>query len=387
MTRRSFLSASAAAMASVSFGATHVHAAGADQPVSATSEAQGGDVLVPASPGPKIGVAVVGLGKFAVGQILPAFAHSHGARPTALVSGDAQKAKAVAAHYGIDPKNLYSYHNYDALVDNPSVDAVFIVLPNALHAEYSVRAAQAGKHVLCEKPMATTVEDCERMIEASRAAKRKLMIAYRVRHEPYNQTMIAWSREKKYGPVQLIVSDTVMDVGGAQQWRLDPALSGGGSLVDIGIYSLNATRYLTGEEPIEINAMQHSNSGDPRFAKVEESILFQLRFPSGAMANCSSSYGVSTVNRYRVIGTKGWYGLDPATSYTDLQLYHSADGKGVQQLRLPQVNHVAAEMDHLAKCIRDNVTPLTPGEEGLRDVRLMQAIYRAAAGRETVRLI
>jgi predicted dehydrogenase len=254
LSRRQFLGAGAAAVLASSAGSAWGKAGAAKSgvPVSATAAASNGP-MIPGPPGRKLGIAVVGLGKFAVGEILPAFKHAEWARPTALVSGDAAKAQAIAAVYGIDSRNIYSYQNYDSLKDNPDVDAVFIVLPNALHAEYSVRAAQAGKHVLCEKPMATTPEDCQRMIEASKAAHRKLMIAYRVRYEPYNQTMIAWSRAQKYGPTQLVLADTVMNIGGAKQWRLDPALSGGGSLVDIGIYSLNATRYHTGEEPVVIN--------------------------------------------------------------------------------------------------------------------------------------
>ncbi|HET6346120.1 MAG TPA: Gfo/Idh/MocA family oxidoreductase, partial [Myxococcota bacterium] len=275
--------------------------------------------------------------------------------------------------------------NYDSLRDNPDVDAVFIVLPNALHAEYTVRAAQAGKHVLCEKPMATTPEDCQRMIDACRSANRKLMIAYRVRYEPYNQTMIAWSRAKKYGDVQFVLSDTIMDVGGAKQWRLDPALSGGGSLIDVGIYSLNATRYLTGEEPAEINALSYTNPKESRFSKVEESIAFQLRFPSGVLANCTSSYGTAQVNRYRVVGQKGWHGLEPATLYRGLQLWHGHDDV-VERVHLPEVNHVAKEMDHFAGCVFEDKTPLTPGEEGLKDVRLILKIYEAAKARETLRV-
>ena len=270
-TRRDFLTAAGGALAAAGLASADADPPGdkADapnpavgKPVSDTAEAQGGTPKVPGPPPKRLGYAVVGLGKLALGEVLPAFALTERCRPAALVSGDRDKARAVADHYGIDPKSIYDYKDFDAIRDNPAVDVVYVILPNALHEEFTVRAAGAGKHVLCEKPMATTVEACQAMIAACDKAGRKLMIAYRVHYEPYNQKMIEMCRQQVYGPIQFIVSDTLMEVGGAKQWRLDPKLSGGGSLVDIGIYSLNATRYLTGEEPAEINAIQWSNPKD-----------------------------------------------------------------------------------------------------------------------------
>jgi len=340
---------------------------------------------VPEPPGRKLGFAVVGLGSLAINQILPAFARAEKSRVVALVSGHPEKAKKLAARYGVSPKSIYDYQGYDALRDNPEVDVVYVVLPNSMHAEYTIRAHQAGKHVLSEKPMATTPADCQAMIDAARKARRKLMVAYRCRYEPFNQEMIRMARERELGPVKLVVADHGFNIGDPTQWRLKKALAGGGSLMDIGIYSLQAARYVTGEEPVEIAAMSYTTPGDERFKEVEEAIDFQLRFPSGALANCSSSYGYAGVNRYRVIATKGWFELEPATSYSGLRM-RVRRGNVLEERSLPQRDHFALEMDHLSDCVMDGKEPLTPGEEGLRDLKLMTAIYEAARSGKTVKL-
>ncbi len=392
LSRRQFVGATSAALAGLpmagllgsSLGAGNAFAGvPIGQPVSATDAQTGASVIVPGPPPKKLRYAIVGLGKFGVGTILPAFAGSQRSQPTALVSGDRNKARAIAAQYHIHPKNIYDYKNYDDIINNPEIDAVYIILPNSLHAEYTVRAAQAGKHVLCEKPLATSVGDAERMIAACKKADVKLMTAYRSQYEVYNRTLIQWTQEKKYGPAQMIVADHNMDIGGAKQWRLDPILSGGGSLVDIGVYSLNATRYLTGEEPIEINAMTHKDAQDSRFKHVEQTIAFQLKFPSGVLANCSSSYSMPFFNRYHVVASNGWYGLNPATAYHGQRLHHGA-GETFQETRIKHNNQFAAMMDHFAKCVHHDIQPRTGGEEGLQDVRLMQLIYQAAEARETI---
>ena len=335
--------------------------------------------------GRKLGWAIVGLGSLAINQILPAFARAEKSRVVALVSGHPDKAKKLAARYGVAEKSVYDYQSYDALRQNPEVDVVYVVLPNSMHAEYTIRAHQAGKHVLCEKPMATTPADCQAMIDAARKADRKLMVAYRCRYEPFNQEMIRMAREQELGPVKVVVADHGFNIGDPKQWRLNKALAGGGSLMDIGIYSLQAARYVTGEEPVEIAAMSHSTPGDERFKEVEETINFQLRFPSGVLANCTSSYGFSGQNRYRVITTKGWFELEPATSYTGLRM-RVRRGNVLEERSLPQRDHFALEMDHLSECVMSEKQPLTPGEEGLRDLKLMMAIYEAARSERTVKL-
>jgi predicted dehydrogenase len=223
------------------------------------------------------------------------------------------------------------------------------------------------------------------MIDAARKTNRKLMIAYRCRYEPYNQEAIRISRSHEMGPTQMILADTGFAIGDPNQWRLTKKLGGGGSMMDIGIYALNASRYLTGEEPTEVNAMIHSTPGDPRFREVEEHVTFQLRFPSGILANCSSSYGYFHQSHFRVMGTEARLVMDPATWYSGLRMYKE-QGNIVETIDLPVVDHFAAEMDHMSDCVMQNKEPLTPGEEGLRDITLIQAIYRAAQSSQTVKL-
>jgi predicted dehydrogenase len=340
---------------------------------------------VPDAPGRKLGWAVVGLGSLAVNQILPAFAKCEKSKVVALVSGHPDKANKLALRYGVDLKKIYNYQNYDQLRDNPEVDVIYIVLPNGMHAEYTVRGLQAGKHVLSEKPMANTPADCQHMIDAGRKANRKLMVAYRCRYEPYNQEAIRMAREQELGPVKVIVADHGFNIGDPTQWRLNKTLAGGGSLMDIGIYSLQAARYISGEEPSEINAMMYSTPGDPRFKEVEETINFQLRFPSGVLANCTSSYGYSGQNRYRAVTTKGWFELEPATIYSGLRMYVHHDNTTEERV-LPVRDHFALEMDHMSSCVMENKEPLTPGEEGLRDLAIMTGIYEAARTGKTVKL-
>jgi len=355
--------------------------------------ALGGAALAPrafpqqpaAADGRQIGYAVVGLGRIAQGQVLPAFVKCQRSRVTGLVSGDPAKAARLAAQYGVNPKNIYNYQNYDQMSSNPEIQAVYIALPNGMHAEYATRAAQAGKHALSEKPMANTVEECRAMIDACRSASRKLMVAYRVRYEPHNLTASRLVREGQIGTLKTFVGDIGFNIGDPAQWRLNAKLAGGGSLMDVGIYMLQAARYISGEEPVEINAQMFSPAGDPRFKEVEDNILFQLRFPSGVLANCSSSYGHAGVNRYRAVGTKGWVDLEPATSYTGLRLRVRRGGI-IEEHTLPQADHFAAEMDHFSEAILNNTEIRTPGEEGLQDVKLMMAIYQAARTGRSVRV-
>jgi predicted dehydrogenase len=340
---------------------------------------------VPEPPGKKLGWAIVGLGSLSINQILPAFAECEKSKVVAFVSGHPEKANKLALRYGVNPKNIYNYQNYDSIKDNPDVDIIYIVLPNGMHAEYTVRGFQAGKHVLCEKPMANTPAECQQMIEAGKKANRKLMIAYRCRYEPYNQEAIRIARSTELGPTQMITADAGFNIGEPNQWRLNKKLAGGGSLMDIGIYALNATRYLTGEEPVELNAMSYTTPGDPRFKEVEEHISFQLRFPSGILANCTSSYGYFPQSRYTLLSAEGSLELDPATWYTGLRM-KVARRNTIEERQLPTVDHFTAEMDHMSNCVIENQEPLTPGEEGLRDLTLMMKIYQAAQSRQTIKL-
>jgi glucose-fructose oxidoreductase len=348
------------------------------------ARAQVPNVPLPELPGKKLGWAVVGLGNLAINQILPALTKTQRSKLVALVSGRPPKVNQLAQVYGVDPKNIYSYETFDAIAKNPAIDVVYIVLPNSMHAEYTIRALKAGKHVLCEKPMANTPEDCEKMIAAAKAASRKLMIGYRLRYEPFNQALIKFAQDPELGPTRVILADAGFNIGDSGQWRLKRAMAGGGSLMDIGIYALQAARYLSGEEPVEVSAMLHSTPGDVRFAEVEENVTFQLRFPSGVLANCTSSYGVGA-NRYRVLKPRGWAELEPALSYTGLRM-RAGRGGVVEERPQRVVDQFATEMDHFSEALMAGKEPLTPGEEGLRDLKIMMAIYEAARKGGAVKL-
>lgn len=374
ITRRGFLSTLGGGIAAAS-------AAGA---VGKNAESRQ-QLAVPDPPGRKLGWAVVGLGSLAINQILPAFAASEKSKVVALVSGHPDKAEKLAERHGVKAKSIYNYENYDSIRDNPEVDVIYIVLPNSMHAEYTIRGVQAGKHVLCEKPMAVSAAECEAMIEAATKASRKLMVAYRCRYEPYNREMIRLARAQELGPLKIIQTEIAFNIGDPVQWRLKKAMSGGGPLMDIGIYGLQAARYISGEEPVEVNAMMSSNPGDPRFKEVEESINFQLRFPSGVLANCISSYGCASRSHFRALAAEGYFELEPANAYTGQRMKVSR-GNWLDEVTLTPVDHFAAEMDHLSQCVMENKPPLTPGEEGLRDLKIMTAIYQSAQSGATIRL-
>lgn len=336
-------------------------------------------------PGRKLGYAIVGLGGYATQQIMPRLKDCAFARLAALVSGTPEKLERYGAEYGIPRTHRYSYRDYDRIRDNPDIDIVYVVLPNNMHAEYSIRASQAGKHVLCEKPMAISSAECEAMIAAARKADRKLMIGYRSRFEPYNRHAIELVRSGAIGRPRLFASEHGFNAQ-AGQWRLDKSMSGGGSMMDIGIYSLQAARYLAGEEPVEVSAMESTDRSDPRFRTVEDRIDWQMRFPSGALGLCVSSYS-SNHNAYRVTGDEGWLALDPATSYEGQRMTVRRDGPPEPRvLPVPAKNQFVAQLDHLAECAVSGREPIVPGEEGLRDLRLIEAIYRSAREGRAIRL-
>jgi predicted dehydrogenase len=329
----------------------------------------------------RIGYAIVGLGHLALEQILPGFASCKKSRPVALVSGNADKAKKTALQYGIAEKNIYNYENYDQLKNNPEVDVIYIVLPNGMHAEYTVRGAKAGKHILCEKPMANSVREAEEMIRACKQANKKLMIAYRIQYEPNNAEIRKLVKNKEFGNTKIITSSNCQNIGDPSQWRLHKKLSGGGALPDIGLYCINTIRYLTGEEPAEVYGKVYSTPGDPRFKEVEENVMFQMIFPSGIRTSCTTSYGTHESRSYRVFAEKGFFGMDPAFPYKGLKMYtsHAEGNKEILAYpKLDEKDQFALEIDHMSDCILNNKTPDTPGEEGLQDQKIMEAIYKSA---------
>ncbi len=357
--------------------------------LNAATEQKTSGPRTPFPPRGRVGLAVVGLGHLTLEQILPAIDKSERCRLAALVTGDRAKGLEVARQYGVAESSVYTYAEYDRIRDNADVQAVYVVLPNALHEEYVVRAAKAGKHVLCEKPMANSSVEARRMVEACKAANRKLMVAYRIQYEPNNRLAHDWTRSQKYGKVKLIESYNGQNQAHNDQWRHKKALAGGGSLPDIGLYNLNTTRYLLGEEPVEVSATVFSTPGDERFREVEESALWQMRFPSSALANCACGYGSHQSRRYRVHAETGWYGLDPAFAYEGLRMeasYAEGDTEFRQNPSRGSKDQFQLEMDHFARCVMDDLRPFTPGEEGVQDHVIMEAIYRSAREGKPVRL-
>ncbi|UTA52759.1 Gfo/Idh/MocA family oxidoreductase [Lysobacter soli] len=321
----------------------------------------------------KLGVAVCGLGRLSENQIAPALMKTQHCRLAGIVTGTPAKAAAWKAKYGIPDGSVYSYDTMHRMADNPDIDIVYVVTPNALHAPHTIAAAQAGKHVFCEKPLEISVERCQSMIDACRKAGRLLGTAYRCQYDPHHLECIRLVREEVFGKPTIVQAGFAINVGEPTQWRLKRELAGGGALMDVGIYALQATRYLTGEEPILVSAIETKT--DPvKFAQVDETMVWTTKFPSGVVAYCSTSYKDGGIQNLRVNAERGWFELDPAFFY-DGNHGRRSDGK---EIRFPEIDLFAAEMDDFARCILENRPTKVPGEEGLRDVRIMQAIYESA---------
>lgn len=332
---------------------------------------------IPQKPARQAGWAIVGLGQLALEEIMPAFAECQTSKPVALVSGHPDKARKVARAYGIREDAIYDYQNYDRLADNKEVDAIYIVLPNSMHAEFTLRGLKAGKHVLCEKPMATSASDAEKMIAAAREARRHLMIAYRLHYEPFNMKAMEICKSGALGKIKIFVSTNGQNVE-APNIRLSGEL-GGGPMGDVGVYSINAARYTLGEEPVEVYAVAQRPADDPRFREVPESVAYTLRYPSGVIAHCGCSFGMAESRFYQVHGTEGSLKMDPAFSYRGLRLHvKQGDPKkgsaAAKELMLQAKNHFAQEMDHFSSVILDGETCRTPGEMGLADMRILEAL-------------
>ncbi len=390
--RREFLIRSAALGGGVLAGAVQASAAktGDTAVPLAPPDRQPPDLELPKTPTRKVGWAIVGLGKLALEEIMPAFAECHSSEPVALVSGHPDKARKVAAAYGIKPEAIFDYESYDRLAEDKRVEVIYIVLPNSMHADFTIRGLRAGKHVLCEKPMAVNVAECENMIAEAKKADRQLGVAYRLHSEPLNRKVMELCAAKAFGKIKTFESSNCQDVK-PPNIRLSGPL-GGGPVGDLGVYSINAARYVTGEEPVEVTAFAHQPADDPRFREVPESVVFTLRYPSGVLANCNCSFGSSRSERYRVICADGWIEMAPAFSYRGLRLRtQRGAAKGAKQvenaeLRIEQVDHFAAEMDHFSEVVRDGTQLRTPGEMGLADMRIVTAIADAARTGRAVKI-
>ena len=403
-TRRGVIRAGGLAGAALASGAAGVPGYPAPSPID-SGGVEGGKVTFPnwrspvdppggAPPQPlplgeRIGFAIVALGRIALEEVLPAFAECKYARPVALVSGSPEKARVVAGQYGISEAALHGYEQFERLRDDPAVQAVYIALPNAMHHEFTLRAAAIGKHVLTEKPMANSAQECSEMIAACARAGRRLMVAYRSQYEPYNRAAQALVQGGELGRLRFIEATNLQANGPGPQWRYSRRLAGGGAMPDIGLYCLNAARFMSGEEPSEVFATISSPDGDERFREVEESVSFMLRFPSGLIANCLSSYGAYQEKTLRLHLEKGGIDMPDAFSYRNHRLLvDRREGKVPardERIIRPR-NQFALEIDHFAGCIRENRQPHTPGEEGLQDQLVTEAIYRSAAEHRPVAL-
>lgn len=373
LTRRAFLMAAGTGLVSAAAQGVPLAPPGNQPP----------NLVVPGGQTRKVGWAIVGLGELALGEVMPAFGECVHSRPTALVSGHPDKARKVADFYGIDPKNIYNYDNFDKIRENDQIEIVYNILPNHMHAEFSNRALQAGKHVLCEKPLTATVDEARSMVETAKKVGRKLMTAYRLHYEPFTMKAIELLRSDVLGRIDLIEAQNLQTVQ-PPNIRLSRKTAGG-PLGDVGVYCLNATRYLTGEEPIEAAALVHQPSNNERFAEVPETVTFQLRFPSGALAICGCGFGSQESRRFRVNCSTGWLELHNAFAYRGQRILVCRE-KEISELQLRPVNHFAAEMDHFSKCVLNNTDPRTPGEEGLRDMQYMAWIDEAAKAGQRVQI-
>ncbi|UZK70201.1 Gfo/Idh/MocA family oxidoreductase [Sphingomonas sp. S1-29] len=352
-----------------------------------------GGVKLPTTP-PKrkradsVGFAIVGLGGYALNQMMPRFGQAERAHIAAIVSGNPEKLRRVGDAYGVPQDARYSYADYAKIAADDRIDAVYIVLPTGLHADYATRAFAAGKHVLCEKPMALTSADCARMIAAGKRANRKLMIAYRSHFEPYNVEAMKLMRQKAVGDVRLLRTEQSYRMGPtspSENWRTSRALAGGGPLEDYGLYGLQSALYLTKEMPESISASTFRPNGDPRFAEIFAHVSSQWRFPSGAVAQLVTSYDSAGANFAHVRGTTGALIMDPATSYSGQKMRIEGEADREFAPGDPSVQF-ARQIDHFVDAIRDNTPIITPGEMGLRDTRLIEAIYASAAAGRTVKL-
>ena len=335
-----------------------------------------------ASTGPKkdkLGIALVGLGYYSTDLLAPALQLTEKCYLAGIVTGTPAKAETWKAKYNIPDKNIYNYQNFDRIADNPDIDIVYVVLPPSMHREFVVRAAKAGKHVFCEKPMAPSVADCEAMIAACKSNKVKLAIGYRCQHDPNIQAVMKVVKEQKFGKVKMVSSAAGYFDARTDHWKQKKAL-GGGVMGDMGVYALQGARLATGEEPISVIA-QASTTRPEIYKEVEETMMFMLDFPSGARAACQTSFGIN-MNYLQVNYEKGWAKLEPQSGYNGNKGGLS-DGTIIN---FPIKSQQAKQMDEDCTAIMTNTDLIAPGEEGLRDIRVVEAIYKSVASGKSVKI-
>ena len=331
----------------------------------------------------KLNVALCGLGRYA-GALADGLETSGYCRLAGIITGTPAKAESWKKKYHIPDKNIYNYQNFDTIAANKDIDLVYVVLPNAMHREFVIRAAQAGKHVIVEKPMATSVKDCEEMISACQKAGVQLAMGYRLHFEPYHLEIKRLGQQKVFGQVRLIEASLGYQSGNADpsEWRMKKALSGGGPLMNLGLYCLQSCRYVLGEEPVSVTAQFGPVSNKKLFSEVEESISWQLVFPGGAVCTSTSSYNCN-IDRFFASADNGFFELSPALSYGPFK------GRTSQgELNFPVINQQTAQVDAIGKIILENkqLPSHITGEEGLQDMKIIEAIYQAAQTGKNIKI-
>lgn len=328
----------------------------------------------------KLGVALVGLGEYSTQQLGPALTKTKHCELTGIVSGSPDKQETWKAQYDLKTENILDYSNFDMLATRPDIDIVYIVLPNAMHTAYAIRAARCGKHVIVEKPMATSVDECRQIIDACKEANVKLGMGYRLHYDRFNQEMIRLGRNEVYGRVHHIIADNSMKMEGKDQWRLNHELSGGGPLVNNGIYCIQGAIYTTGQLPVRVRARFDEVTDPEKFSSVEEGITWEMDMTTGVVATCTSSYNRNG-SQLRAEAERGWFELAPAYEYGGLK-GNTSEGR----MRLRNSFQQVAQLDDFAMSVKRNTEPRLSGEMGLRDVEIIEAIYRAARTGEEVEL-
>ncbi|QED37584.1 Gfo/Idh/MocA family oxidoreductase [Antarcticibacterium arcticum] len=320
----------------------------------------------------KLGVALVGLGNYSTGQLGPALLETQNCELKGIVTGSPEKIPVWQKKYGIKDANVYNYQNMHTIADNDEIDVVYIVLPVSLHAEYAIKAANAGKHVWCEKPMAKTSTECRQIIQACEKNKVKLSIGYRMQHEANTQTIMKWAHSQPFGKILNLEAAAGFNGRNIVPWKLKKEM-GGGAMYDMGVYPLNAARYATAMEPVAVSATQ-STSRPEMFREVDETTIFDLEFPGGVMAKCHTSFG-ENLNNLDIKCEKGWYYLRPFQSYSGVK-GEASDGTILSPFGK---NQQAVQMDNDALAILNKEPVRVPGEDGLRDIIILEKIYESAA--------
>lgn len=332
--------------------------------------------------GPVLRVAIMGLGSYGT-RVAEAMKDCTKAKLVGVISGTPSKIKVWQEKYNIPEKNCYNYENFDAIKNNPDIDAVYIITPNGLHKDQTIRVAKAGKHVICEKPMAVNAKEAQEMVDACKAANVKLLIGYRMHFEPKTLEIIRQRNAGDFGKIKFFQGLSGFRIGDPTQWRLNKKLAGGGAMMDIGIYAINGARYMVGEEPIWVTA-QEVKTDPVKFKEgVDETIMFQFGFPSGAVASCLSTYAASNLDRFFLDGDAGYAELLPSTGYGPIK---GKTSKG--ELDQPHKTHQTVQMDEFAAIILEGKQPPIPvdGEEGLRDMKIIDAIFEAAKSGKKIKL-